>query len=148
MIQFLAYVILSQKKDIFFAIYRIINWMSIFSHKNLWAFKTLNAYQKVSCVWMLCWLFECILIKKWVLVGEYRASCRKHNGSYRRKLRKLYSETPAAAQIVEAQVDSGNLTEQEFDFVSVEEVKRSLNDPYLYKVAWADTENGPDAFIN
>ena len=72
MIQFLAYVILSQKKDIFFAIYRIINWMSIFSHKNLWAFKTLNAYQKVSCVWMLCWLFECILIKKWVLVGEYR----------------------------------------------------------------------------
>ena len=71
MIQFLAYVILSQKKDIFFAIYRIINWMSIFSHKNLWAFKTLNAYQKVSCVWMLCRLFECILIKKWVLVGEY-----------------------------------------------------------------------------
>lgn len=72
MIQFLAYVILSQKKDIFFAIYRIINWMSIFSHKNLWAFKTLNAYQKVSCVWMLCRLFECILIKKWVLVGEYQ----------------------------------------------------------------------------
>ena len=80
-------------------------------------------------------------------ISAIRASCRKHNGSYRRKLRKLYSETPAAAQIVEAQVDSGNLTEQEFDFVSVEEVERSLNDPYLYKVAWADTENGPDAFI-
>ena len=80
-------------------------------------------------------------------ISAIRASCRKHNGSYRRKLRKLYSETPAAAKIVEAQVDSGNLTEQEFDFVSVEEVERSLNDPYLYKVAWADTENGPDAFI-
>ena len=80
-------------------------------------------------------------------ISAIRASCRKHNGSYRRKLRKLYSETPAAAQIVEAQVDSGNLTEQEFDFVSVEEVERSLNDPYLYKVAWADTENDPDAFI-
>ena len=59
-------------------------------------------------------------------ISAIRASCRKHNGSYRRKLRKLYSETPAAAQIVEAQVDSGNLTEQEFDFVSVEEVKRSV----------------------
>ena len=80
-------------------------------------------------------------------ISAIRSSCRKHNGSYRRKLRKLYSECPAAAQIVESQVDNGNLTEHEFDFVSVEEVKRSLNDPYLYKVAWADTENGPDAFI-
>ena len=80
-------------------------------------------------------------------ISAIRASCRKHNGSYRRKLRKLYSETPAAAQIVEAQVDSGNLTEHEFDFVSVEQVKRSVEDPYLYKVSWADTENGPDAFI-
>ena len=84
------------------------------------------------------------------MVGEYRASCRKHNGSYRRKLRKLrklYSENPAAGQIVEAQVADGNLTEQEFEFISIEKIRRTDEDPYLYKVAWADTENGPDAFI-
>ena len=80
-------------------------------------------------------------------ISAIRASCRKHNGSYRRKLRKLYSENPAAGQIVEAQVADGNLTEQEFEFISIEKIRRTDEDPYLYKVAWADTENGPDAFI-
>ena len=80
-------------------------------------------------------------------ISAIRSSCRKHNGSYRRKLRKLYSENPAAGQIVEAQVADGNLTEQEFEFISIEKIRRIDEDPYLYKVAWADTENGPDAFI-
>ena len=80
-------------------------------------------------------------------ISAIRSSCRKHNGSYRRKLRKLYSENPAAGQIVEAQVADGNLTEQEFEFISIEKIRRTDEDPYLYKVAWADTENGPDAFI-
>lgn len=47
-------------------------------------------------------------------ISAIRASCRKHNGTYRRKLRKLYSESPAAAQIINNQVNNGFLTEQEF----------------------------------
>ena len=80
-------------------------------------------------------------------ISVIRASCRKHNGSYRRKLRKLYSETPAAAQIIEAQVSNGKLTEQEFGLSSVEKVVRTNNGPYLYNVSWDNTLNGPDAFI-
>ena len=80
-------------------------------------------------------------------ISVISASCRNHNGSYRRKLRKLYSETPAAAQIIEAQVSNGKLTEQEFGLSSVEKVVRTNNGPYLYNVSWDNTLNGPDAFI-
>ena len=73
-------------------------------------------------------------------ISAIRSSCRKHNGSYRRKLRKLYSENPAAGQIVEAQGADGNLTEQEFEFISIEKIMRTDEDPYLYKVAYTHTQ--------
>ena len=80
-------------------------------------------------------------------VAALRASTRKRNGSFRRKIRQLYQENAEAAQILEKQVNDGNLTEHEFELNSVEKVRRNNNAPYLYKVNWDDTINGPDAFI-
>ena len=80
-------------------------------------------------------------------ISAIRASCRKHNGSYRRKLRKLYSESPAAAQIIDNQVKNGFLTEQEFQILNVENKKRNNNEPYLYNVNWAQTTERPESFI-
>ena len=80
-------------------------------------------------------------------ISAIRASCRNHNGSYRRKLRKLYSETPAAAQIINNQVNNGFLTEQEFQILNVENIKRKNNEPYLYNVNWAQTTERPESFI-
>ena len=80
-------------------------------------------------------------------ISAIRASCRNHNGSYRRKLRKLYSESPAAAQIIDNQVKNGFLTEQEFQILNVENKKRNNNEPYLYNVNWAQTTERPESFI-
>ena len=80
-------------------------------------------------------------------ISAIRASCRKHNATYRRKLRKLYSETPAAAQIINNQVNNGFLTEQEFQILNVENIKRKNNEPYLYNVNWAQTTERPESFI-
>ena len=80
-------------------------------------------------------------------ISAIRVSCRNHNGSYRRKLRKLYSESPAAAQIIDNQVKNGFLTEQEFQILNVENKKRNNNEPYLYNVNWAQTTERPESFI-
>ena len=81
-------------------------------------------------------------------ITTIRASTRKHNGSYRRKLRQLYAQNIVAAQILENQVQNGSLTEHEFEVTNVESVKRDDNNsPYLYNISWEKTTNGPDAFI-
>ena len=43
-------------------------------------------------------------------VAKIRATTRKHNGSFRRKIRRLYQENPEAAKIVEKEVSLGTHT--------------------------------------
>ncbi len=81
-------------------------------------------------------------------VAKIRATTRKHNGSFRRKIRRLYQENPEAAKIVEKEVSLGNQTEDEFPIKSIIKIpKHEETDPFTYLVWWGKTINRPEAFI-
>ena len=70
-------------------------------------------------------------------VAKIRATTRKHNGSFRRKIRRLYQENPEAAKIVEKEVSLGNQTEDEFPIKSIIKIpKHEETDPFAYLVWW------------
>ena len=75
-----------------------------------------------------------------------RASNCKHGPTYRRKLRKLYAKCPEAAKILDEEVKSGRLTEEEFPIKKVAKIKNP-NEPILYPTWWEATFNTPQAYI-
>ena len=79
-------------------------------------------------------------------IAIVRASNCKHGPTYRRKLRKLYAKCPEAAKILDEEVKSGRLTEEEFPIKKVAKIKNP-NEPILYPTWWEATFNTPQAYI-
>ena len=79
-------------------------------------------------------------------IAAVRASNCVHNPTYRRKLRKLYAKCPEAAKILEIEVKSGRITEEEFPIKKVMKID-NINEPILYPTWWEPTFNTPQAFI-
>ncbi len=81
-------------------------------------------------------------------IAHVRASTPSHNATYRRKLRKLYQQSPKVMVIIEKEIENGNQTIHEFEVTNVGTIKRlDNNTPYLYNVEWANSINTPDTFI-
>ena len=75
-----------------------------------------------------------------------RASNRRHNGSFRRKIRAIAAENPEAATIVENEIKIKQQTKEEFPVKKVMKI-HNINEPILYPTWLEPTFNTPDAFI-